>query len=299
MTSKLLSPSNLHRWIVRPDDTALRLVDYLVSKNPGTSAKSWRKQIDVQAVWVNSSPARFANQKLDPFNVVLHAKVSPQPWTIVSEESEYWVLNKPPGSNYEAGELFLRQLGHKAIPVHRLDAMTTGLLIMAKTTRAQEEFDCLFRTRRIKKHYLAAVWGIPKKATSGTVNERLSERKSPHGGVQVRVGSRGGVGACTHWRHLGSHQGISFLRCEPKSGRTHQIRAHMNHIGLPVIGDRDFLPVHVPRGLRGNLFASYHLLHAHELSFEWDGVPVNWKAEIGKDMRRFAQFMKIDECEFL
>jgi 23S rRNA pseudouridine955/2504/2580 synthase len=300
MNIKAFLPNTVKRWVVTPEEATVRLVDFLRLKDPSSSATAWRKQIDAQSIWVNASPARLANRQLDAFDVVLHSPFEETPWAVLSKESEFWVLDKPAGASYESGRDFLRQQGHNPFPVHRLDAMTTGLLIMAQTQEAQEYFEALFRGRNMRKQYLAVVWGEPK-TKSGTISARLVESASRHGGVHVRVSDEKGRGdeAVTDWTCLGTYQGISFLKCEPKTGRTHQIRAHLSHAGFPVIGDRDYLPEKAPRGLRGNIFANQHLLHAYELSFEWKGFLRSWRAPLRGDMKRFAQMLQIEQIELM
>lgn len=294
MNIKSALPPHIQRWVVTPEEASMRLVDFLRLKDPSLSASAWRKQIDIQAVWINAAPARLATRQLAAFEVVLYAPFKQNAWRIFDEESDFWILEKPAGSTYEEGRDFLLKKGYNPFPVHRLDSMTTGLLIMAKTEIAKEYFESLFRARTISKQYLAVVWGEPK-AKSGVIRANLVEGASRHGGARVRVAEEKTKGseAVTEWTCLGSYQGMSFLKCEPKTGRTHQIRVHLDHIGLPIVGDRDYLPQKVPRGLRGNVFASHHLLHAYELSFVWNGVLRSWKAPLQTDMRRFAEMMEI------
>lgn len=292
-------PSTAHRWVVSFDQVGMKLVDFLLLQHPEQSASFWRKQIDFQSVWVNVAPARLASRKLEAFDVVLYNPPRSPDWKILSSEDDFWVLDKPWGQNYEAGRDFLSQQHHQPFPVHRLDQMTTGLLLMARHKEAQEELTALFKNRKMQKKYLAFVWGVPK-SKNGEINLRLEERASKHGGVKVQVSqSSRAEEAITAWSCLSSHEGISLLLCEPKTGRTHQIRAHLSHVGMPIIGDRDYLPEKTPRGWRGNIFANQHLLHAYELSFYWKGQPRLWRSGLKGDMKRMAELLNIKavECE--
>lgn len=300
MNIKNLLPDTVNRWLVTPQEASMRLVDYLVLKQPELSASAWRKQIDAQSVWLNTGPARLATREVEAYDVILHSSFVEKQWEILSKESEFWVLDKPLGCGYETGKNFLIRQGFNPLPVHRLDSMTTGLLIMAQTVAAQEYFESLFRNRRMSKQYLAVVWGEPK-TKSGTITARLQENASRHGGVRVEIAASGekGVEAITDWTCLASAGGISFLRCEPRTGRTHQIRAHLNYAGFPIVGDREYLPQKPSRGLRGNIFANQHLLHSYELSFEWNKELRSWRSPLKDDMKRFAKVLKVSGIDMV
>jgi RluA family pseudouridine synthase len=291
LNMKASLPTSIHRWVVSAELSHLKLVDFLLLQDPSRSATFWRKQIDLQSVWVNVSPARLASRKLEPFDVILYAPFISFPWKILDQNEDFCVLDKPAGQNYEAGKDFLMQTQSNPFPVHRLDMMTTGLLLMARHKQAQEKLVALFKQREMKKAYLAVVWG-ELKSKSGVIQERLEERASKHGGVIVQVaqGHRGEE-AVTHWSCLASKGGLSLLLCEPKTGRTHQIRAHLSHAGLPIVGDRDYLPEKPSRGLRGNIFVQHHLLHAYELSFYWNGLAKSWRSEPNEEMKRIIEMI--------
>jgi 23S rRNA pseudouridine1911/1915/1917 synthase len=123
---------------------------------------------------------------------------------------------------------------HRPGIVHRLDKETSGVLITAKHPAAQEYLAEQFRSRNVKKTYLAILKGVPPKRR-GTV-ETLHGR-DPHHRKRFTWKVRNGKEARTEYRVLASYGTYSFVALEPKTGRTHQLRVHMLSLGCPVLGD--------------------------------------------------------------
>ena len=157
-------------------------------------------------------------------------------------DKDILVMNKPAGmtvARADGGEdnLEARLLGvfREAYPVHRLDAVTTGLVIFARNIRAKDALDAAIRERTLKKYYMLIVNGRPAKQP-GTL--RLWAVKSNEGFVRVYDEKRpGAVDMVTDYRVIKSEGGISLVEAMLVTGRTHQLRASFAHIGCPILGD--------------------------------------------------------------
>ncbi len=174
------------------------------------------------------------------------------PLTIVFEDEEMMVIDKPaglvvhPGAGNPDGTLVnallaycgdqLSGIGGVRRPgiVHRLDKDTSGLMVVAKTDRAHAALSAQLQSRTLKRIYTAVVWGKPMPLISrieGNIGRSPSDRK------RMALVSHGGRPAVTHYRTLKSYKTISVVECRLETGRTHQIRVHMAHIGHPLVGD--------------------------------------------------------------
>ena len=119
--------------------------------------------------------------------------------------------------------------------VHRLDAETSGALLLAKSAGALSALSALFETRRVQKKYLAVVRGIPKEP-EWVCQQRISEKPNANG--QMYVDARNGNESETAFRVLRSANGVSLIEAMPTTGRTHQIRVHLGATGLAILGDK-------------------------------------------------------------
>ena len=164
------------------------------------------------------------------------------------------VLDKPAGLSVHAGtkpqdhlEMFLGPLGLPwAGPprlAHRLDKDTSGCIALARTAEVAALLGRAFRARLVRKTYLAVVGGRPGRI-GGTVDAPLRKLKAP-GGSRV-VADPGGWPAVTRWTVLAAGDGVSVVRLAPETGRMHQLRAHMAHLGHPILGDPLYGPDRTP-----------------------------------------------------
>jgi len=166
------------------------------------------------------------------------------PW-IIHEDSDMLVLNKPFGLAVQGGAktsehvdgLLIQAFGKEGSPrlVHRLDKDTGGLLVTAKTRKSAQWLTEAFRTRDIAKEYWALVTGVPQ-PLEGRIDRKL-EKSGPAGREKARFSDKGQI-AITDFQVIDSAaQKASFVALRPVTGRTHQLRAHMEMIGTPIVGD--------------------------------------------------------------
>ncbi len=141
--------------------------------------------------------------------------------------------------------------------VHRLDKNTTGLMVVAKNHKSYEILSQSFQNRTVVKKYLALCYGTPR-LLAGTINANIGP--DPQDRIKRKVLQIGGKEAITRYKTLKVNNGFCLLECTIETGRTHQIRVHLAHIGHPVVGDATYTK------RKHNEFAS-QALHAHILEF--------------------------------
>jgi len=174
------------------------------------------------------------------------------PLNIAFEDAEMLVIDKPaglvvhPGAGNPDGTLVnallfycgdqLSGIGGVRRPgiVHRLDKDTSGLMVVAKTDRAHISLSAQLQSRTLKRIYTSVVWGKPAPAT-GRIEGNIG--RSPNDRKRMALVPHGGRSAVTHYRTLKSFRTASVVECRLETGRTHQIRVHMAHLGNPLVGD--------------------------------------------------------------
>ncbi|MBI4051142.1 MAG: RluA family pseudouridine synthase [Elusimicrobia bacterium] len=236
-----------------------------------------------------------------PRSEVLGLKKGFEKW-IIFEDKEILVLNKPPGLViHPAGISWLNhpqaalmeapltlvgyllkyrpEILNRKVPrvgiVHRLDRETSGVMAVAKTVLAYRSLTEQFKSRKMKKIYRAIVEGVvPNK--EGVIKTALGRRT--HSRKMEVMG--GGKEAVTAYRVLRKASGATWLEVHPMTGRTHQIRVHLTHLGHPVWGDEVY-----GENKRGRSVGSRMLLHAYRLEFAHPktGKTVHFMAPIPKD----------------
>lgn len=193
------------------------------------------------------------------------------PLTVVFEDDTLLVIDKPaglvvhPGSGNPDNTLLNALLHHvpnatslpRAGIVHRLDKGTSGLLVVAKTPEAHDDLVRQLKARTVKREYLALVYGEIDR--EGSVSAPLA--RDPFTRTKRTVHPEGKE-AITHYEVVERFPGLSLLRCKLETGRTHQIRVHMQHIGRPLVGDSLYAA-----NRRGEFKVPFHrpALHAEKL----------------------------------
>ncbi len=224
---------------------------------------------------------------------------------ILFEDENILLLSKPPGivvhpgSGNHSGTLVnglvyhcqaIAGVGDRLRPgiVHRLDKDTSGIMLAAKTELVQGKLVELFKNRDIEKSYLALLHGRMKEETGRLV---APIGRHPVNRKKMAVRSNSGRHAVSNWKVLKELAGnFSLVRVTIETGRTHQIRVHMAHLGNPVVGDR------VYGGNRDNTHYPRQLLHAHHLVFQHPVTKkkMDWTAPLWGDFADVLQRLGYD-----
>lgn len=262
-----------------------RLDKFLVECLPDYSRSRLQSLIKDGCVWVDGIPARKSGQMLEGVSqvgvLILPAQpvdLVPEaiPLDIVFENPDLLVINKPagmvvhPAAGHSSGTLVhavlayapdITGIGGELRPgiVHRLDKDTSGLILVAKNDRAHHWLQDQFRLRKVQKVYLALVDGHPP-TPDGRVEVAIG-RSSSNRKLMSVVPEQKGRAAVSDYRTIREYREHTLLEVCPLTGRTHQIRLHMQFIGCPVAGDTVY-------GHRNaTIPINRHFLHATRLTF--------------------------------
>lgn len=225
---------------------------------------------------------------------------------IVAEDDTLLVVNKPvglvthPGNGNWQGTLLNALLHHapqlEKVPragiVHRLDKDTSGLLVVAKTIEAQTNLVRQLQQRTVRREYLALVYGMVEQA--GSVNAPIG--RHPTQRTKMAVSAKGKP-AQTHYHIVETFQNCTLLRCILDTGRTHQIRVHMQSIRHPLVGDQVYsgkpqkIDASIARLLTG---FPRQALHAQKLALQHPKTDhsVTWEVEMPHDMQQLIDILK-------
>lgn len=288
-------------------DRGKRLDIWLGEKCPEHSRARWQALIASGHVRIAAAPVK-ASRRLGVAETVTIEEPPPTPsplqpeqrnLDIIFEDSDILVLNKPsglvvhPAPGHEGGTLVnallfhcedLMGVGGELRPgiVHRLDRDTTGVMVVAKNETAHRQLVDQFREREINKEYLAIVWGRPE-PPSGTIRTLIG--RSEHDRKKMSTNVLSGRTSVTHYQTLEDLGIATLVKLDLETGRTHQIRVHMAHIGHPVVGDATY-------GGRKKavktMSASRQMLHAERIAFFHPTTceQLEFHAPIPEDMRK-------------
>lgn len=215
-----------------------------------------------------------------PDGIMVHENGHTDEPTIVD-----WLLKHAPQAN-GVGEMQASQQGkvlERSGVVHRLDKETSGVLVLAKHQEAFVHLKAQFHDRLAKKEYRAFVYGAMKEQW-GTINRPIGRSAKDFRLRSAQHGARGALReSVTHWERLASgiynEETFSSLRLTPETGRTHQIRVHLQAIGRPVVGDMLYAKSEMKSS--SNLGFTRLALHAHALELELpDGVKQRFVAPL-------------------
>jgi 23S rRNA pseudouridine1911/1915/1917 synthase len=304
-----------------------RLDAYLASRFTDYSRRVLQKIIDAEGVLVNGRLVK-ASYRVRPGDVVCIRlpelpDTTPEPENIpievIYEDDVLTVVNKPPGmvthparGNWRGTLVNALQFHYDSLSslagenrpgiVHRLDRDTTGLLIVVKDDQTHRKLSVQFELRQVHKEYLALVSGVPER-DSDYIEQPIGFHPTSREKMAIRTPTDGGKDAATFYEVVERFRGFALVRCQPKTGRTHQIRVHLTHIGHPILADklysgRDRITVDdllgadrrnvAPVEQRDVVLIERQALHAHALRFRHPstGTELNLTAPLPEDFAR-------------
>lgn len=232
---------------------------------------------------------------------------------IVFEDDSILIINKPaglvvhPAAGNRDGTLLNGLLNHLPQPetvpragiVHRLDKDTSGLMVVAKTLQARASLARQLQDRAVSRGYEAVACGAM--TGGGAVTANIG--RHPAARTKMAVLQHGGKAAATHYRVLRRFGRHTHIRVRLETGRTHQIRVHMAHIGHPLVGDRVYGGrLQLPKGASGELVDTLRnfkrqALHAASLGLVHprSGRAVSWRIPLPADMQRLLAVLQSDD----
>ena len=306
--------SELRTFIVVPEQSGIRLDVFLTRHMPGWSRSQIQRQIRSGLVSIGSETVYKAGKELEPGERVsiraarheLRAMPEDLPLNIVYEDDDLLVVNKPAGmvihvgAGVKSGTLVnallhhigkLSTAGGELRPgiVHRLDRMTSGLVIVAKNDSAHRELSAQFKSREVHKTYVALVHG---RMTNLHGEISTSVGRDPRRRIRMRPGGIGAREASTRYRLLRRFRHFTLLEAEPRTGRTHQIRVHLSSIGHPVVGDTLYgAPARLRIDTREDKTMERNFLHAAALELRHPRTQerLRFKAALAPELEDFLK----------
>ncbi len=317
------SERNFKELIVHLEGQSLRLDKYLASSLKDVARSHLQQMIKKGLVLVDGKQVKAnfllrGNETLRVFeeDVIVGPFAEDIPLSVLYEDEDLVVVDKPSGmlvhGNHfkERGTLvnaLLYKYGSLATDaddgrpgiVHRLDKDTSGVMLVARTNRAYHALVEAFKTRTIEKTYLAICCSVPKEK-KGVIDcniDRVGDLS------KMTVVKAGGKESLTHYEVIESFDDYSLVKCMPKTGRTHQIRVHMKHIGCPLVCDevysRDlqkFCVMEVDeQGSKHKVcLLSRHALHSYQISFMHPvtGNSLNFTAPLPLDIEKVLSALR-------
>jgi 23S rRNA pseudouridine1911/1915/1917 synthase len=301
------------------EQAGLRLDQALARALPQYSRSRLQGWIEAGAVKVDGQVPRPRDKVQGGEHVRIEARIEPEtrvagedlPVDVVYKDKGLFIINKPaglvvhPGAGNASHTLQNALLGldpklavvPRAGLVHRLDKDTSGLMVVARTPEAHAALVEAISAREVERAYLAICVGVM--TGGGKVDEPIGRHRTLRVRMAVRADGREAV---THYRVLKRFRGHTLVRAELETGRTHQIRVHLDHIGYPLVGD----PVYgtrrrIPKAAGPELIAALdkfkrQALHATKLALEHPltGKRLEWEAPVPADMESLLKVLEAD-----
>ena len=269
-----------YTFIVDPKQSAIRIDKFLFDRMPNVTRNKLQEAIQNEHIKVNEKKIKSSYKVKSEDKIVVSLPSPPRnediepeniPLDIVFEDKDVLIINKKAGmvvhpahQNWNGTLVNALMYHFNNLPemknnegrpglVHRIDKETSGLLVIAKTEIAMKKLSKQFYDHSIERTYQALVWGTPiKKKDTIKVNlgRSFKDRRIIEGFADNTFGKK----AITHYKLIEEYHYISLIECKLETGRTHQIRAHMKHIGHPIFNDKTYGGDKV---VKGNRFTNY------------------------------------------
>ena len=310
-----------YRFDVPNGQALLRIDKYLMNLIPNATRNKIQTAATNGDIYVNDIPVK-SNYKVKPLDVIrillahppFENRVDPEdiPLDIVYEDDALLLINKPPGlvvhpghGNYTGTLVNALAFHFENLPmnsserpglVHRIDKDTSGLLVIAKTEAAMTHLAKQFEAKTSEREYIALVWGNVKE-DEGTIEGNIARHVKDRMQMAVFADPEIGKPAITHYRVLERFGYVTLVSCILETGRTHQIRVHMKHIGHTLFNDARYGGDLI---LKGTTFTKYkqfidncfkilprQALHAKTLGFmhPTTGEMMRFDTELPQDMK--------------
>lgn len=308
------------RFIVNKGQEPLRIDKFLQNRIEGATRNKIQQALDEGWILVNGKTVK-ANHKIKPGEEVVIFETRPSvineivpqdlPLDIVYEDEQLLIINKKPGMVVHPGcgnpngtlvnglAYYLHTDEEQGLPriglVHRIDKDTSGLLLIAKTEDAMSKLAAQFKKHTVHRRYIALVWG-DLESDEGTIIAHVGRHQRFRKIMAAYPEGEHGKEAITHYKVLERLNYVTVVELRLETGRTHQIRVHMKHIGHPLFSDSTYGGDHI---VKGTVFTKYkqfvencfkimprHALHAKELGFihPATGEKISFDSELPEDM---------------
>lgn len=324
-----------YRVVADKGQTLLRVDKFLVERLPGVSRNRIQQAAEAGCIIVNDRQVK-SNYRVKPLDIVKVVMDHPRyeheivaqdiPLDIVYEDADVLIVNKPAGlvvhpghGNYDGTLINALAWYFRDNPdfdvndprlglVHRIDKDTSGLLVVAKTPQAKTSLGQQFFDKTTRREYLALTWGLPKAPGNtivGNIGRDVRDR------LKMAVyppDSDTGKHAVTHFKVLEDYGYTSLVECRLETGRTHQIRAHMSHIGHPLFADARYGGDRILRGVDSGKYRQFvnncfavcnrQALHARTLGFRHPATDreMFFTSELPADMQALIERWR--ECPY-
>lgn len=310
--------------IVPADSAERRLDAFLAGAFPDHSRTALRRAIDAGSIFVDGNSAKASYRVRDGQRITGTITAPPGeapipeniPIDILYEDESIAAINKPPGmvvhpaKGHWSGTLTsalayhiceLSSVGGSNRPgiVHRLDRDTSGVILVAKTDQAHKNLAAQFESRSVEKVYVAVCRGTLDR-DQDIIEQPIGIHPYHREKMSIRGGHSTSREAMTVYHVIERFRGFCYVRLFPKTGRTHQIRVHMAHIGCPIVADRLYAghakitAGEINRDDNATVLLDRQALHAHCITFDHpaSGERMTIEAPIPEDIARLLEALR-------